>query len=96
MGQKTSSEDRSTALFTVCSFPAVIPNSHKMICNHFSLSTPVLQSRTSPYQRCPEDGCRQPKVCQGLQRSAQTGRTASSETDGSGSASWSSVESTGE
>lgn len=61
----------------------------------FSLSPPVLSKHTSPCQRCPEDGCRQPKVCQGQPRSAQTGRTASSETDGSGSASGSSVESTG-
>lgn len=50
---------------------------------------------TAPYRRCPEDGCRRPTVCQGQQRSAQTGRTASFETDGSGSVSWSSAESTG-
>lgn len=50
---------------------------------------------TSPYRRCPEDGCHRPTVCRGQQRSAQTGRTASFETDGSGSVSWSSAESTG-
>lgn len=50
---------------------------------------------TSPYRRCPEDGCHRLTVCQGQRRSAQTGRTASFETDGSGSVSWSSAESTG-
>lgn len=53
-----------------------------------------LQCCTSPCQQCPEDECRQPEVCRGQQISAQTERTASSETDGSGSASWSSAEST--
>lgn len=51
-------------------------------------------SHTSPCQLCPVDGCRQPKVYQGQQRSAQTGRIASSETVVSDSASGSSVEST--
>lgn len=61
----------------------------------WSFFSPSPSRCTSPCLRCPEDGCHQPKVCQGQLRSAQTGRTASSETDESGSAYGSSVESTG-
>lgn len=73
--------------------PCLVTNRNSVYI--FSLSPPVFSEHTSPCQQCPEDGCRQPKVCQGQRRSARTGRTASSETDGSGSASGSSAESTG-